>query len=192
MSGGVGQIAPEISGAIENLHAGSLIIDDIQDDSQTRRGQATMHRRIGMPLAINAGNWMYFGALECLSESSLPAEQRWLLLRAMVHAARRCHEGQAIDLHARVDSIPAANWHETTLSISTLKTGALWLWQWRWAVSRLIHVHHCCKSCQGLVDRSALPCKCAMTSKNSRRWSAARRRLAETARCAMTICVMRG
>lgn len=125
MSGGVGQVPVEISESVEKLHAGSLIIDDIQDDSQTRRGQTTMHRRMGIPLAINAGNWMYFNALECISDAPLPTEQRLRLMEAMIQAARQCHEGQAIDLHTRVDAIPAVHWHETTLSISTLKTGAL-------------------------------------------------------------------
>ena len=125
LSGGTGQVSAAVSQAIEHLHAGSLIIDDIQDDSKTRRGQATLHRSLGVPLAINAGNWMYFNALDYLSDARLPSEQRLLLVEAMIHAARRCHEGQAIDLHARIDSVPAAHWHETTLSISTLKTGAL-------------------------------------------------------------------
>ncbi|MCY2976863.1 MAG: polyprenyl synthetase family protein [Planctomycetota bacterium] len=125
LSGGVGPLSPAISEAIESLHAGSLVIDDIQDDSQSRRGQQTMHHRIGVPLAINAGNWMYFHALECLSAAPLPMEQRDRLLASMIRAARQCHEGQAIDLHSRVDRVPAMHWHEATLAISTLKTGEL-------------------------------------------------------------------
>jgi len=125
ISGGSGQISSAISEAIESLHAGSLVIDDVQDDSQSRRGQATMHQRIGVPLAINAGNWMYFRALECLSVAPLAPDQRLRLLESMVRAARQCHEGQALDLHARIDQIPVAHWNETTLAISTLKTGSL-------------------------------------------------------------------
>lgn len=125
LAGGMGALSPVISEAIESLHAGSLVIDDIQDDSQSRRGQQTMHQRIGVPLAINAGNWMYFHALECLSDAPLPLEQRDRLLASMIRAARQCHEGQAIDLHSRVDRIPAMHWHEATLAISTLKTGEL-------------------------------------------------------------------
>jgi geranylgeranyl pyrophosphate synthase len=125
ISGGMGSLPPAISKAIESLHAGSLVIDDIQDDSQSRRGQQTMHHRIGVPLAINAGNWMYFHALECLSDAPLPMEQRDRLLASMIRAARQCHEGQAIDLHSRVDRVPAMHWHEATLAISTLKTGEL-------------------------------------------------------------------
>lgn len=125
LSGGAGLLSPAISEAIESLHAGSLVIDDIQDDSQSRRGQVTLHQRIGMPLAINAGNWMYFHALECLTASPLSAEQRFRLLESMIRAARQCHEGQALDLHARFDRIPPKDWHETTLAISSMKTGAL-------------------------------------------------------------------
>jgi geranylgeranyl pyrophosphate synthase len=125
ISGGVGCLLPAISEAIESLHAGSLVIDDIQDDSQSRRGQQTMHHRIGVPLAINAGNWMYFHALECLSDAPLPVEQRDRLLASMIRASRQCHEGQAVDLHSRVDRVPAMHWHEATLAISTLKTGEL-------------------------------------------------------------------
>jgi geranylgeranyl pyrophosphate synthase len=102
-----------------------LVIDDIQDDSQSRRGQQTMHQKIGVPLAINAGNWMYFHALECLANAPLPFEQRDRLLASMIRAARQCHEGQAIDLHSRVDCVPSIHWHEATLAISTLKTGEL-------------------------------------------------------------------
>jgi geranylgeranyl pyrophosphate synthase len=125
LSGGLGSLSPAIGEAIESLHAGSLVIDDIQDDSRSRRGQQTMHHRIGVPLAINAGNWMYFHALECLSDAPLPMEQRDRLLASMIRAARQCHEGQAIDLHSRVDRVPAIHWYEATLAISTLKTGEL-------------------------------------------------------------------
>jgi geranylgeranyl pyrophosphate synthase len=125
MAGGIGDVPASVSDAIESLHAGSLVIDDVQDDSRSRRGQATMHHSIGVPLAINAGNWMYFQALECLSTSSLPAEIRSRLIEAMIHTARRCHEGQAIDIHARVDEVPVEHWEATANAISLMKTGSL-------------------------------------------------------------------
>jgi geranylgeranyl pyrophosphate synthase len=125
LAGGIGKIPASIGDAIESLHAGSLVIDDIQDNSNLRRGSATMHRRIGVPLAINAGNWMYFQALEFLTEAPFPPEMRFRLVEAMICAARRCHEGQALDLFARVDQIPVEKWEETTHTISLLKTGSL-------------------------------------------------------------------
>ena len=125
MAGGEGSIPSSISDSIESLHAGSLVIDDVQDDSRSRRGHATMHHGIGVPLAINAGNWMYFEALECLSDSPLPPQIRSRLIEAMICTARRCHEGQAIDIHARVDEVPVEHWEETASAISLLKTGSL-------------------------------------------------------------------
>lgn len=125
MAGGIGDVPCSVSDAIESLHAGSLVIDDVQDDSRSRRGHATMHHSIGVPLAINAGNWMYFQALECLSNSPLSAEMRSRLIEAMIHTARRCHEGQAIDIHARVDEVPVEHWEATANAISLMKTGSL-------------------------------------------------------------------
>jgi geranylgeranyl pyrophosphate synthase len=125
LSGSRGTIPAVIVDAIECLHAGSLIIDDVQDDSLMRRGEPTLHQVIGVPLAVNAGNWMYFRAVEMLSKASLPCDQRSKLIESMVTTGRRCHEGQAVDLHARVDKIPASRWLETVEAISLLKTGAL-------------------------------------------------------------------
>jgi geranylgeranyl pyrophosphate synthase len=125
MAGGKGQVSEAISESIECLHAGSLVIDDVQDESLCRRGEPTLHQVIGVPLAINAGNWMYFRALELLTTTSLPPHQRARLVEAMVTAGRRCHEGQALDLHARIDQLPAAHWHDAVEAISTLKTGVL-------------------------------------------------------------------
>jgi geranylgeranyl pyrophosphate synthase len=125
MAGGRGTVPSLIADAIECLHAGSLVIDDVQDESMLRRGEPTLHRVIGVPLAINVGNWMYFRAIEQLVTASLPGDQSSRLVQAMVTAGRRCHEGQAIDLYARVDQIPAAQWKEVVDSISLLKTGIL-------------------------------------------------------------------
>jgi geranylgeranyl pyrophosphate synthase len=117
---------PEALGeAVEWLHAGSLVIDDIQDNSDTRRGRPTMHRHLGVPLAINAGNWMYFSALEILTDAPLPQSTRSALVEAMVRAGRKCHEGQALDLAVTVDETPAEYWIETARLISRLKTGTL-------------------------------------------------------------------
>lgn len=125
MAGGKGQLSEAIAESIECLHAGSLVIDDVQDESLCRRGEPTLHQVIGVPLAINAGNWMYFRALELLTTASMSPHQRARLVEAMVTAGRRCHEGQALDLHARVDRLPAAHWHDAAQAISTLKTGVL-------------------------------------------------------------------
>jgi len=125
MAGGRGHVSQTIAEAIECLHAGSLIIDDIQDDSQLRRGQPTLHTTIGVPLAINAGNWMYFRALQWITDTALPVRDQSKMMSAMVNAGLRCHEGQAIDLIARIDQLMPRDWGDTVKTTSTLKTGVL-------------------------------------------------------------------
>jgi len=47
-------------GMTEIVHNGSLIADDIEDQSFKRRGDLCIHRKFGIDYAINAGNFMYF------------------------------------------------------------------------------------------------------------------------------------
>lgn len=46
------------------LHNASLIIDDIEDGSKLRRGSPVAHSLFGVASTINAGNYIYFQALE--------------------------------------------------------------------------------------------------------------------------------
>jgi len=125
IAGGEGVVPVCLSSSIEMLHAGSLVIDDIQDDSSTRRGRPTLHRDLGVPLAINAGNWMYFDALHQLTTSALKPRMRGQLLSRMVAAGKRCHEGQACDLAARIDKLPTSKFYPVVRCISREKTGCL-------------------------------------------------------------------
>ncbi|MFH1185075.1 MAG: polyprenyl synthetase family protein [Chloroflexota bacterium] len=52
------QAAPGAA-ALELLHNFSLVHDDIQDNSPTRRGRPTLWRKAGVPLAINAGDALF-------------------------------------------------------------------------------------------------------------------------------------
>jgi geranylgeranyl pyrophosphate synthase len=44
----------------ELVHSGTIIIDDIEDDSQFRRGKPCLHKIFGLDIAINAGNFLYY------------------------------------------------------------------------------------------------------------------------------------
>jgi hypothetical protein len=46
------------------LHNASLLIDDIQDKSKLRRGVPVAHNIYGVPLTINAANYIYFLAMQ--------------------------------------------------------------------------------------------------------------------------------
>jgi geranylgeranyl pyrophosphate synthase len=125
LSGGAGDAPQAIMEAIELLHAGSLIIDDIEDDSRERRGKPTLHREIGVPLALNIGNWMYFQAMDKLATSPFDSRTRHRILALTTRTVRRCHEGQALDLSARVDLLAPKEVYPTARAISRLKTGGI-------------------------------------------------------------------
>ena len=57
----------------EIIHAGSMIVDDIEDDSSERRGAPAVHRLHGLPLALNAGNWMYFAPFRLVERAGAVA-----------------------------------------------------------------------------------------------------------------------
>jgi len=124
-AGGEGQPPAMVIDAVEMLHTGSLVIDDFEDDSLTRRQQPALHRVIGPARAVNAGNWMYFRALE-LAAAAFDDHARCAgLLKKFVEVARQCHEGQAIDLSTRVDEVTPRQAQATALAISRWKTGRL-------------------------------------------------------------------
>jgi geranylgeranyl diphosphate synthase, type III len=60
----------EVKAVVEMLHNASLIVDDIEDSSNLRRGAPAAHRVYGMPLALNAANTAYFVALSRLMNVS--------------------------------------------------------------------------------------------------------------------------
>ena len=49
---------------INDLHTSSLLIDDIEDNSIMRRGKTCSHLVYGIPLTINAANYVWFLALK--------------------------------------------------------------------------------------------------------------------------------
>ena len=55
--------------AIELLHNAFLVHDDIEDASLLRRGEPTLHRRYGTPLALNAGDGLALQAIGTLREN---------------------------------------------------------------------------------------------------------------------------
>jgi geranylgeranyl pyrophosphate synthase len=110
---------------VERLHAGSLIVDDVQDGSELRRGAPTLHRLVGIPKAINAGNWLYFRALDDVARWNLPPEQELAILRACHRALEEAHRGQAMDLGTCIDKVPRAHVTAVTMASLEAKSGAL-------------------------------------------------------------------
>jgi geranylgeranyl pyrophosphate synthase len=111
--------------AVELIHAGSLIIDDIEDGSEVRRGRPALHLRFPMPIALNAGNWLYFWPFDLLKEVAVSRDQLLHLYESCHRTLLRAHFGQAIDLGAKIDRLDQSEVKDICMVSMRLKTGAL-------------------------------------------------------------------
>jgi geranylgeranyl pyrophosphate synthase len=124
IAGGSGSLPSAAVDMIELLHSGSLIVDDIQDGADVRRGGPALHHVIGMPRALNTGNWLYFVALTRLDELALDDARARGLGRATHRCLIDCHEGQSLDLALKVADIDPAELPAVVSLVTQLKTGA--------------------------------------------------------------------
>ena len=124
LAGGSGEEIYTLTPLIEGIHTASLIHDDIEDNSELRRGKPAAHIAYGLDSALNSGSWLYFRALQTLEEYQAPANIKLDLYAAALKCIRALHEGQALDIH----------WHRTAgffplrqdyEQMIRLKTGAL-------------------------------------------------------------------
>lgn len=95
------QQAVPAAAAIELLHNFTLIHDDIQDDSPTRRGRPTIWKIWGVPQAINAGDAMFAIAhlgICRLLERSVPASVVVQSLRRFDETCLQLTQGQYADM----------------------------------------------------------------------------------------------
>jgi geranylgeranyl pyrophosphate synthase len=78
-----------------------------------------------MPVALNAGNWLYFWPFELLKQIEVSDEQRLQVYEACHRTLLRAHFGQAIDLGAKIDTLAQNEVAEVCVASLRLKTGAL-------------------------------------------------------------------
>jgi geranylgeranyl pyrophosphate synthase len=85
---------------IEMLHNAFLVHDDIEDGSDSRRGVATMHRRAGVPIAVNTGDAMNALAMRFFRKSveQLGPAAALRILDEVDHMLVESLEGQATEL----------------------------------------------------------------------------------------------
>ena len=89
----------DVAAALELFQNWVLIHDDIEDDSEDRRGAPALHRQVGMPVALNVGDalhvymWRVLHHLEGFSsdvQRQVFSEFEWMISRTA--------EGQHLDL----------------------------------------------------------------------------------------------
>jgi geranylgeranyl pyrophosphate synthase len=98
--GGRAEDAFPAAAGIEMLHNAFLVHDDIEDGSESRRGIATMHRRAGVPIAVNTGDAMNALAMRLFRKNveQLGPAVALRILDEVDHMLVQCLEGQAIEL----------------------------------------------------------------------------------------------
>jgi geranylgeranyl diphosphate synthase, type II len=92
--------------ALELLHNAFLVHDDVEDESEERRGRPTLHSLHGVPVAVNVGDALALLGLRALMDNrpSLGPRVTMRVLEEAERMARESIEGQAIELGWRVDN----------------------------------------------------------------------------------------
>ena len=113
----------------EFMHVGSLIVDDIQDESDERRGGPCAHLIYGEALCINAGTAAYFMCEHLIKAPNLSAEKLNKCYQLYFACLRGGHAGQALDIHgldylmpSAIESGDSAVLEKRSLAIHMLKT----------------------------------------------------------------------
>lgn len=112
----------------EVIHNGTLMVDDIEDTSELRRGKPCTYRIYGLDIAINAGNAMYYLPLLPLIEKKegVSAEKLSRVYGIHVQEMINLSLGQAMDIAwhrglANADKISEKDY----LQMCAYKTGTL-------------------------------------------------------------------
>jgi geranylgeranyl diphosphate synthase type II len=94
------EVAVPVAVSIELLHNSLLIHDDIEDESDERRGAPTLHKLHGLPLALNAGSALGLLSLYPLlsNGSRLSSSVSARMLAETMRVGQESAEGQALEL----------------------------------------------------------------------------------------------
>lgn len=85
----------------EILHNGTIIVDDVEDGAEMRRGEPALHHRFGADVALNAGNAMYFLPLKVISADpgDLAPRTQLSIYDMLMEELNRTHLGQGMDIY---------------------------------------------------------------------------------------------
>jgi len=121
-----------ISKVVRMLHSASLLMDDVEDGSQLRRGVPVAHKIYGVPQTINSANYVYFLAYQelfnlrdCIhsTETNPPRNAAIDLEKIVNEELLNLHRGQGLDLLWR-DTLSCPT-EEEYMQMVNNKTGGL-------------------------------------------------------------------
>ena len=100
-------IIPEI------IHNATLVHDDMEDGSPTRRGAPAVHVKYGGDIAVNLGGYLYYFPVAALMGSSkLSRDEKDRALMLYIQEMLRVHTGQATDIA----------WHKAMVQVERITT----------------------------------------------------------------------
>lgn len=97
LGGNLKRIRPAVV-AVECFHKASLVHDDIQDGDVERYGTPTVHALIGVPAAINVGDYLIGEGYRLLAHSHFDATRRAEMLLVAANGHRELCLGQGEEL----------------------------------------------------------------------------------------------
>jgi len=108
---------------VELIHNGTLIIDDIEDNSDMRRKGPAIHKKYGIDVAVNTGNMLYFLPHTILKKSDISKNLKLKIHELIAEEMLKLHLGQGMDIHWHNDGDGIS---ETAyLQMCAFKTGVL-------------------------------------------------------------------
>ena len=89
--------------AIETFHKASLVHDDIEDDDTYRYGVETLHRKHGVPIALNVGDYLVGLGYRVIGNQiqEMGAECSAAILERLAESQVKLSEGQGAELQWR-------------------------------------------------------------------------------------------
>ena len=83
----------------EVLHNGTIIVDDIEDGAEMRRGEPALYHTVGRDVALNPGNAMYFLPLKVIGKDpgDFDPESQLSMYEMLIYELNRTHLGQGMD-----------------------------------------------------------------------------------------------
>lgn len=115
----------DLSIITELIHNGTLAVDDVEDDSDLRRGKPCIHKIYGVDVAINMGNTLYYLPLVHLMRlGNYTPEVMSELVKIYLEEMLNLSLGQALDI-AWHRSLNKSVTEEMYLTMCRLKTGSL-------------------------------------------------------------------
>ncbi len=124
---GGGSKIEDLIPVVEIIHNGTLMVDDVEDNSDIRRGKPCVHKIFGIDVAINTGNMMYYLPYLIIKKIDLDKKTKLAIYDLIYEEMLKISIGQGMDIY----------WHnskknrgeiineELYLQMCALKTGTL-------------------------------------------------------------------